>query len=128
MKTMLWKFYFWVVLALDIMSFVMPQQRRPWEDVDMGLFLVALLGLFGYCWARRIMSRLFWQIFLCCFLIWIGCYAFVIEPLPSVVAQAVRFGMNSRIIIALGILPYAPLIVALYLYSFGKTDVWDEAE
>jgi hypothetical protein len=125
MKTMLWKFYFWVILALDMIAFVMPQQRRVWETVDMGVFLLALFGLFGFCWSKQMLSRLFWRISLVCLLAWIGWYAFVLAPVPAVASQAAGMKLPSRLLTGLAIVPHIPLVVALYLYAFRSAEVWD---
>jgi hypothetical protein len=122
---MLWKFYFWLVLALDMTAFVMPQQRRVWETVDMGMFLLALFGLFGFCWGKRMLSRLFWQVFLVCLLLWIGCYAFVLAPIPAVASQAGSMKLPVQLLSSLAIVPHIPLIAALYLYSFRSAEIWE---
>jgi hypothetical protein len=82
MKTMLWKFYFLVILSLDMIAFSMPRQRRLLETIDMGIFLIALFGLLGYCWSKQLLIRLFWWVFLACLLVWIGFYTFVLRPIP----------------------------------------------
>jgi hypothetical protein len=124
MKTMLWKFYFWVVLALDMTAFIMPQERRIWETFDMGFFLVALIGLFGFCWGKQMVGRVFWQIFFVGLLSWIGCYVFILTPVSSVISQADSLKLPSRVLSSLAIIPHIPLIAALYLYSFRRSDIW----
>jgi hypothetical protein len=128
MKTMLWKFYFWVVLTLDLIAFVTPlslqQGRRVWETVDMGVFLLALVGLFGFCWGKKMLSPLFWQVFLACFLLWMGWYVFAVAPLPHVSSRANSLHVPSQLISSLAIVPHLPLIVALYLYSYKSAELW----
>jgi hypothetical protein len=125
MKTELWKFYFWVICALDMIAFAMPQQRRVWETIDTGVFLVALFGLFGYCWSKQIFTRLFWRIFLVCLFCWIGCYIFVLAPMPAVASQAGKMKLPPQVLGSLAVVPHIPLIVALYLYCFGKAEIWE---
>ncbi len=125
MRSAVWKFYFWMILALDMVSFVMPLDRRAWEFIETGLFLVALCGLFGYCWERRIVARLFWQVFLVVFLGWLLVYFFII---PSPVRQASTAGLAEPTIIALvavTALLHVPLVWALFAYGFRRGDIWE---
>jgi hypothetical protein len=128
MKPMFWKFYFWVVLSLDLIAFVTPlglqQDRRVWETIDMGVFLLAFIGLFGFCWGKQMLSRLFWQVFLVCLLLWIGCYVFAVPAMPLIASRASSLHVPSQLISSLAIVPHLPLIVALYLYSFKSDDLW----
>lgn len=128
MKTMVWKFYFWVVFSLDMISFVTPlgvsEQRRVWETLDMGFLLIGFIGLFGFCWDKQMFGRLFWQIFLPCFLTWICFYLYILTPLPSVAAQAVRFRFPVHVITSVALVPHIPLIIGLYLYAFKRPEFW----
>jgi len=125
MKTLLWKYYFWAVLALDLVSFIMPYERRVWEMVDMGFFLVALAGLFGFCWKKQLVARLFWRIFFAAFLCWIPVYFFVFPP-ASVQAD---IGKASPVAVfalaAVTIALHVPMFAGLFLYGFGRGEIWE---
>jgi hypothetical protein len=124
MKTLLWKSYFWAILALDMISFVMPMDRRMWETVEMGFFVVALIGLFGYCWKKQILNRVFWQIFFVAFLCWMVVYFFILPPLS---VQETKGSLPPFAFVALAVATVAlhvPLATGLFFYSFRRADIW----
>jgi hypothetical protein len=132
MKTLLWKYYFWAVLALDVISFVMPLERRVWEMAEIGFFLVALLGLFGYCWKKQMLNRLFWQVFFVAFLCWIPLYFIVLPryfnilpPLPSQTGLGKTSPAMIFTLAAVTIMVHVPLFAALFLYAFKRGDIWE---
>jgi hypothetical protein len=126
MKTLLWKYYFWAVLALDVISFVMPFERRIWEMAEIGFFLVALAGLFGYCWEKQMVSRLFWQIFFVAFLCWIPLYFFVLPPIPVQASLGKTPPLTLFTLAAVTVLVHVPLFAALFLYGFKRRDIWEK--
>lgn len=121
---MLWKFYFWFVLALDLRAFIWPSSRRVWETIDTVFFVCALFGLFGYCWEKTMVARVFWQVFLFVFLAWIAFYIAIPAPMPSVLEFAARLRLPSQLVSAFSVVPYLPLIAALYLYAFKRPELW----
>jgi hypothetical protein len=124
MKALVWKYYFWVILALDMVSFIMPLERRVWEIAETGFFLVALCGLFGFCWGWRILSRLFWQLFLVAFLSWLTFY-FCIRPPQAMQATLARIPVFTfAALAAVTALLHIPLVSALFLYAFRRADIW----
>jgi hypothetical protein len=125
MKTFLWKYYFWVVLALDVISFVMPLERRVWEMVEIGFFLVALLGLFGFCWERQLLTRLFWQIFFVAFLCWIPMYFFVLPPVSIQAGLGKTSTATAFMLAAVTVGVHIPLFAALFMYGFKRGDIWE---
>ena len=117
MKTTLWRLYFAVVGLLTGIAVLFPQQRRIWESVDTVCIMFALVGLFGFAWEKNIFDRLLWRIFSVAFFGWTFFYLFILPPLPSVTRQIT---MQPWLIGTIAILPYSPLIVALFLYGYGK--------
>ena len=126
MKKTLWHIYFWGIVALDIIGFVLPQSRRIFETIDTAIVLVALMGLFGFCFEKKMLSRLFWQIFFAGFVIWVSVYYFILPPLPAVTEHAMHLRMPVRIVTTFGLLPHIPLFVALYLYAIRRSSIWQE--
>jgi|WetSurMetagenome_2_1015567.scaffolds.fasta_scaffold00186_15 hypothetical protein len=124
MKALAWKYYFWIILAFDMVSFVVPFERRAWEMAETLFFVVALVGLFGFCWKRRIIARPFWQIFFAAFLCWMPVY-FTLGGSHSMPANLVSVSRSTLMgLIAVAVALHVPLIVGLYLYSFGK-GIWE---
>jgi hypothetical protein len=124
MKEIIWKFYFWALLTADMISFIVPLNRRIWEMLEMCFFLIAIAGLFGYCWKKQIFARIFWQIFFTVFLCWIIFYYFFLPHMPlgpglEKTPFTVFFGIAALVI---GL--HLPLIAALFLYAFKRKDIW----
>jgi hypothetical protein len=126
MKTLLWKYYFWAVVALDVVSFVMPLERRVWEMVEIGFFLVALAGLFGYCWEKQLVSRLFWRIFFAVFCCWIPLYFFVLPPTAMQAGLGKTPQVTVFMLAAVTVAVHVPLFAALFLYGFKRSDIWEK--
>jgi hypothetical protein len=125
MKTLLWKAYFWIIVFLDMISFVVSMDRRLWEMAEMGFFLVALIGLFGYCWERQILNRIFWQVFSVVFLCWLAVYFFVIPRLPMQDAAGNLPIATVAGLIAVTIVMHLPLVTGVFLYAFRRGDIWE---
>ena len=124
MKALAWKYYFWVILAFDMVSFVLPFERRIWEIVETFFFVVALAGLFGFCWKRKIFLRLFWQVFFAAFLCWILVY-FTLGRSQAMPASLVSISTPTLMALAaVAVLLHVPLVFGLYLYAFGK-GIWE---
>jgi hypothetical protein len=124
MKALVWKYYFWVILAFDMVSFVLPFDRRVWEIVETAFFFVALVGLFGFCWKRRIIARVFWQVFFAAFMCWILVYFTIIrsQAMPASLAS-IPTPTLIMFAIVVGAL-HVPLAAGLYLYAFKK-GIWE---
>lgn len=102
----------------------MPLERRVWELVETGFFLVALCGLFGFCWERRILSRSFWQLFVVAFLGWLTFY-FCIRPPQGMQLSLEKIPVFTfAALAAVTALLHVPLVSALFLYAFRRADIW----
>lgn len=121
---MFWKIYFGIlviILALYHPSVGFP---RIWEFIDLIHNIIAIVGLFGFCWERKIFTRLFWRIFLIVCIIWILLYQYYIPEIQRVyVAPAPQwFGLFDRVFsLVMNIL----LLVALFLYGFRRSELWE---
>jgi len=124
MKPLAWKFYFWVILAFDMVSFVIPYERRIWEIAETGFFVVALCGLFGFCWERKIIAKLFWQLFFAAFLCWILVY-FTFGRSQAIQSSLSAVPLPTLVIVIIAVVVlHVPLFWGLFLYAF-KSKVWE---
>jgi hypothetical protein len=125
MKLTAWKFYFWIILAFDMISFVLPFDRREWEIVETCFFVVALCGLFGFCWKRRIIGRLFWQVFFAAFLCWLLIY-FTLGRSQAMQTSLGSVPAPTLVVVAIvAAALHAPMVAGLFLYAFRR-GVWEE--
>ena len=120
---MFWKIYFWILVVLLALYHASVGFPRIWEFIDLIHNIIAIVGLFGFCWERKIFTRLFWKIFLIVCIIWFLLYQYYIPEIQRVyVAPAPQwFGLFDRVFsLVMNIL----LFVALYLYGFRRTYLW----
>jgi hypothetical protein len=99
---MWWKIYFGITIVeilLDILSFFVAPQLHIFTNIVVSLlFIVAVIGLYGYIFRKDILNPVFWQYFL-------GIYI-LIDVLYFIYAAA----------------PHAPLISSLSFMAVSKTD------
>ena len=70
MKKTFWKIYFWFLLIAIIPTYLWQGFSRIWEVIDVILMLVAMLGLFAFCWQKKWFSSMFWKTFFYGYIIW----------------------------------------------------------
>ena len=121
---MFWKIYFWIVLANVILQHVVLGFPRAWEFIDLVFNTIAIIGLFGFCWERAIFRRCFWKVFMLFFAVWILVYEFMI-PLPQNEAEISPPMWYMATGISLIWTMIILWIIALYLYSFRNSDLWE---
>ena len=99
---MWWKIYFGITIIevfLDILSFFVSPQLHIFTNIVLSLlFIVAVIGLYGYIFRKDILSQVFWQYFL-------GIYI-LIDLLYFIYTAA----------------PHAPLISSLSFIAVSKID------
>ena len=121
---MFWKIYFCIILAVVILSHIMIGFPTVWEFLDLVANIVAMIGLWGFCWEYGVFRRLFWKSFAVAFVGWLIVYDFVI-PMPQDIAEInppLAYEVTSELVLIMLIVPW---ILALYLYSFRKSELWD---
>ncbi len=98
---------FWFELTDDEFS-------EALDYFDYLFWLIALIGVFGYCYGKRILTKKFWQIFLPFIIIWdlfIAFYEIDLEP-----------ELQEPILLSIVIIIYfvilLPEYIGLYLYSY----------
>ena len=125
-----WKLYLLVMAVLTIagwgLMFFLTEETTAIEDIaqwaGLPMYLVQLVGLFGFVYWRRIGSALLWKLVFAVTildLLWQG-YSFAIEAAGF--ADTVTGVFVIMLIVAAAVL--LPLLAALYLYAFRSDDVW----
>lgn len=119
MKPKLWKIYFILILILSVPTYFLQGFYRIWEIIDFIVFLIAMMGLFGFAWRKKLISKLFWQIFFSVQLVWNFYYLYFL-PLPQKVFEIMENvnGSSQFAVATLTFVIFSPLIIALYLYAF----------
>lgn len=81
----------------------------------MAVLLLAVLGLYGYAWKKRLATKIVWKMV---FLFFLAVTAFVLwRSYPSTMA--------TPSIVLGGILLF-PLFYGIYQYAFRSQDIWGE--
>ena len=124
MKKTFWKIYFWFLLIAIIPVYLWQGFSRVWEVIDVVLMLVAMVGLFAFCWQKRWFSLIFWKIFFGGYIVW-NIFQQYILPLPQVVQETVEKdmgGLSQPVLATINIVIFIPLFIALYLYAFRNKE------
>lgn len=122
---MLWKVYFWVMIIILAIYHASVGLPRVWEVIDLAHSIIVIIGLFGFCWERKIFTRLFWRVFLAVTIIWMLLYQYYIPEVQTVhVAPTPEwFSIFDKVFsLAINIL----LLVALFLYGFKRSGLWED--
>jgi len=122
-----WKIYFVILLLISVPSYVFLENRRIWDIIDILIFLPSIVGLAGFCWSKKIRNQKEWKIFFIAYLVWNISYAYII-PLPQSVIDQVGMNISQSIIASISLVPYIPLTIAIYFYSFKKDNLWSLKE
>ncbi len=121
-----WKIYFFIFLALQLMSFIISfQDIFAGEDLiasilDIIIGPVVLVAIFGYSFNKKILVRRIWKVL------------FPVAIISDIIAFYIAFKVlnNPEEIIAMVVvfIIFLPLIIfqyiALYRYGFSKTEPW----
>ena len=121
---MFWKIYFWIIIILSGISYLAVGFGRIWEFVDLVIFAIAFLGLYAFSWQKQVLSRSFWRAFFPAQIIW-NIYYLYFMSLPESVAE--EADMSRLLFGTINLLPYIPLMIALFLYTYFKDEIWGES-
>ena len=122
-----WKIY--LLLMIVLMALLFAFEGAQWiqtaDVIDLAVFAIATVGLFGFAYRRRIGSRTFWSMWLPVEVVWDFAVLLAIEP----AGFAYRFPDGERTAVfsvetAVGVLLVLPLYIALYRYAFRSPELW----
>jgi hypothetical protein len=120
---MFWKIYFWILLVFTVVYHITLGFPRVWEVIDLVFNTIAIIGVFGFCWERPIFRRFFWKIFTLVFVVWLICSYMV--PESQKLANINPPGWYQAIDWVFSLTLLLLLYLALYLYSFRNSDLWE---
>ena len=119
----LWRFYFWLSVAVTIFGIwhliVMPALM---DIVGLLVSGFALVGLYGFCFNRKIGIRNLWKAVFFVYL-----FEDIIYYLIRMHARSAYIGLFFLVIVyGLTFLLNLPSYIAMYLYAFKRKDIWGE--
>lgn len=112
------------MLVIVILNHLLVGFPTTWETFDLIANIVAMIGLWCFCWEYRLFHRFFWRGFTVAFVGWLLVYEFLI-PLPQDVAEInppIGYEVTVKLVLW-GLV--AIWVLALYLYSSKKSELWD---
>jgi hypothetical protein len=131
MNRVWWKAYFFLAVALTVLVILFPllvddEAVTDWSEWwHVPLYVVQLVGLFGFAFWRRIAMPRFWQI------AFIASVAYETYSFYSTVVETgfpTFFGnFFFAAVIGVSLLLQAPLLIALFLYGFRCHDLWNHS-
>lgn len=118
----MWKAYFVIILLISLVSYILQGLERFYEFIDIVLLALALTGLYGYAWEKRIFSQGYWKAFFFIMIIWNIIYHYFIIP-PAKVTQSLQ-GQSPQSAATIGLIIFIPLFIAIYNYGYRRDDLW----
>jgi len=120
---MLWKIYAWflaIVLAAAYGAIIW-EGLEVRDAIDIPISLIAVIGVFGYAYKRRIVSEDLWRVWFFVIIGWDIFNSLVLEDFTE-------FDEFTAIEISIGIIFVLILIIpeyiALFLYGFKSETLW----
>jgi hypothetical protein len=116
---MLWKIYFWLIIAISIASMFVEAVHGPViETTDTVISIISTIGLFGYVYNKQWLSKSFWKFV---FIIT------VIEVLAYTMLEVLNdpeLGVGGMIFVtAFTLIIMYPFFLGLYRYGFRKQNL-----
>ncbi|MFJ7469224.1 hypothetical protein ACIQWI_11735 [Peribacillus frigoritolerans] len=116
---MLWKIYFWLIIAISIASMFVKSVHGPViETTDTVISIISTIGLFGYVYNKQMLSKSFWKFV---FIIT------VIEVLTYTMLDVLNdpeLGVGGMIFVTgFTLIILYPFFLGLYRYGFRKQNL-----
>ncbi|WP_458352728.1 hypothetical protein [Peribacillus frigoritolerans] len=116
---MLWKIYFWLIIAISIASMFVESVHGPViETTDTVISIISTIGLFGYVYNKQLLSKSFWK------------FAFIITVIEVLtytmldVLNDPELGVGGMIFVtAFTLIIMYPFFLGLYRYGFRKQNL-----
>jgi hypothetical protein len=116
-----WKIYFWGLLILLAFSYISLFSSNPnmLAYIDTVISVIALIGLYGYAFKRKIFRFNFWKSFFFVIVVWNFCYIAYLQAHSELNATTDLLINFISFSIAL------PGYIAIYLYGFKSKFLWN---
>jgi len=125
-RSIWWKIYFFLITLISIfglISHIVADGSGFPEYISLMSFVVATVGLFGFCFLIKILTPKFWMVYLFVYI----AYGFIYLFITNV---DVRMGMSDQefyISWAIGLLISLPAYFGLFSYGRPGNLIWSKA-
>jgi hypothetical protein len=123
-----WKVYFVVFSIVLLFAYYdsISSGITIYDFADIVISLIALIGFFGYSFNKPIHKQKLWRIWLFVILIWDLFYNLYLTAILGVAQGVAQGGESFTITEALiSLILIFPEYVALYLYGYKSTALWE---
>ncbi|MFE4898700.1 hypothetical protein [Peribacillus butanolivorans] len=116
---MLWKIYFWLIIAISIASMFVEAVHGPViETTDTVISIISTIGLFGYVYNKQLLSKSFWKFVFIITIIEVLAYTMLDVLNDS------ELGVGGMIFVtAFTLIIMYPFFLGLYRYGFRKENL-----
>lgn len=125
-RSVWWKIYFFILTvlsAIGMVSYIGAEGSGLAEYVSLLSLIVATIGLFGFCFLKKILFPKFWMIFFPAYFLYGIAYLFISDI-------DVKMGMSDNefyISLVVGYLISLPGYYALFSYGQDKNPIWSRS-
>jgi len=118
-----WKIYFFILSFLLLIAYfdIFRSGATLFDFVDVIISLIALLGLFGYSFQRKIYNVRLWRTWLFVIVIWDVVYNLLLTHTVGVAQIQIKLSLVEYMLTMLIILPE---YIALFLYGYKSPNFW----
>src|SRR5262245_8882410 len=130
MRRKLWQAYFFLALVLTIGGLALPffieasAETAWWEWMYMPIYVVQLIGLFGFVFWRRLGIPPIWQAVFLISLAYEAWSLFSMATDPELNGTGYGFLVMT---VATTLLLQLPMLIGLFLYGFRCKELWQGA-
>lgn len=130
-RNIVWKIFVWLILFLELFSdletFVLSDDAVTILNIiGLPVYLITLLGLFGFAYSKTYLNPLFWKIFFPIVLVMDG-ISIKQELIPIFQGEKNQLIISIIVIVTIS----APIILlqyyAMYQYAFANRKLWQIA-
>jgi len=120
-----WKIFFWLNCLLAPLAVLMlfiyeEDELGKLEYIDIVIFIISIMGLRRFVYARNTSPALFWRCFTVVYFLWTVFYMVIAAYILKIPIYGELATLDWYILLDLFFL--GPMAIALYLYSFGAKD------
>jgi hypothetical protein len=120
-----WKVFFWMTLVLEVLSIVLmiidPDDSMPAMVIELIVYPILIIGLFGFAYDRKIFFRQFWSYKLP---IGMAFDLYLYYDLDWAFESMEELYFSIGLIVVIGIPLALFQYLALYKYSFRSPEIW----
>ena len=130
MRRKLWQAYFFLALVLTVAGLTLPffieasAETAWWEWMYIPIYVVQLIGLFGFVFSRRLGIPPIWQAVFLISLAYEAWSLFSMATDPELNGTGYGFLVMT---VATTLLLQLPMLVGLFLYGFRCKELWQGA-